>query len=200
MSGDGLTPDVPYEYAAIAPPGSILFTAGACPLDHDGVVVAPGDPAAQADRTVDNLLAVLARHGAGPEHLVRTTVYVVGARGGPRGGVGRGRGAARAGTARRARSSGCPCSATATSSSRSTAWPPFRGRAADRALGGQARRTGATRGRAGRVVAVAGRSSPHAGSITGNRSSRRSNTTWPSARASAAPRQKWMPAPKLIGA
>ena len=80
MSDDGLTPAVPYEYAAIAPPGSILFTAGACPLDDDGVVVAPADHVAQAERTVDNLLAVLARHGAGPEHLVRTTVFVVGAR------------------------------------------------------------------------------------------------------------------------
>ena len=40
----------------------------------------PATTAAQADRAVDNLLAVLARHGAGPEHLVRTTVYVVGTR------------------------------------------------------------------------------------------------------------------------
>ena len=43
-------------------------------------MVAPGDHVAQADRTVANLLAVLAREGAGPEHLVRTTVYVVGGR------------------------------------------------------------------------------------------------------------------------
>jgi enamine deaminase RidA (YjgF/YER057c/UK114 family) len=80
VSDDDLTPAVPYEYAAVAPAGSILFTAGACPLDRDGVVVATGDHVAQAHRTVDNLLAVLARHGAGPEHLVRTTVYVVGSR------------------------------------------------------------------------------------------------------------------------
>jgi enamine deaminase RidA (YjgF/YER057c/UK114 family) len=77
---DGLSPDVPYEYAAVAPPGSIVFTAGACPLDLQGAIVAPGDHAGQAERTVDNLLAALARHGAGPEHLVRTTVYVVGGR------------------------------------------------------------------------------------------------------------------------
>ena len=80
MPDDDLTSAVPYEYAAVAPPGSILFTAGACPLDHDGVVVAAGDHVAQAHLTVDNLLAVLARHDAGPEHLVRTTVYVVGGR------------------------------------------------------------------------------------------------------------------------
>jgi len=75
-----LYPGVPYEYAAVAPAGATLFTAGACPLDGDGAVVAPGDHAGQARAAVDNLLAVLAGHGAGPEHLVRTTVYVVGGR------------------------------------------------------------------------------------------------------------------------
>jgi len=69
---------VPYDYAALVPAGSLLFTAGACPLDSDGVVVAPGDHVAQAERALQNLLAVLLRHGAGPEHLVRTTIYVVG--------------------------------------------------------------------------------------------------------------------------
>jgi enamine deaminase RidA (YjgF/YER057c/UK114 family) len=77
---DDLTADVPYEYGAIAPPGSILVTAGACPLDAAGTVVAPGDHRAQAERVVDNLVAALARYGAGPEHLVRTTVYVAGER------------------------------------------------------------------------------------------------------------------------
>ena len=56
----GLYPGVPYEYGTVAPPGSIVFTAGACPLDPAGTVVAPGDHAAQAARTVDNLLAALA--------------------------------------------------------------------------------------------------------------------------------------------
>jgi enamine deaminase RidA (YjgF/YER057c/UK114 family) len=79
MSYDNLAP-VPYEYAAVAPAGATLFTAGACPLDSEGRVVSPGDHRAQADRAVDNLLAVLGQHGAGPQHLVRTTVYVVGDR------------------------------------------------------------------------------------------------------------------------
>lgn len=39
-----------------------------------------GDHRVQTHRAVDNLLAVLGEHGAGPEDLVRTTVYVVGAR------------------------------------------------------------------------------------------------------------------------
>jgi enamine deaminase RidA (YjgF/YER057c/UK114 family) len=72
--------DVPYDYAAVAPPGAVLFTAGACPLDRDGRVVAPGDHGEQARRALANLLTVLADHLAGPEHLVRTTIYVVGGR------------------------------------------------------------------------------------------------------------------------
>ena len=75
-----LWPDAPYDDAAVAPAGATLFTAGACPLDAEGRVVAPDDHRAQAERALANLLAVLAGHGAGPEHLVRTTVYVVGDR------------------------------------------------------------------------------------------------------------------------
>ena len=58
----------------------MLFTAGACPLDVDGTVVAPGDHVGQAERAVDNLLLVLEANGARPAHLVRTTIYVVGSR------------------------------------------------------------------------------------------------------------------------
>jgi enamine deaminase RidA (YjgF/YER057c/UK114 family) len=71
---------VPYAYGSVAPPGALLFTAGACPLDPSGTVVSPGDPVAQARAALANLKAVLRRHGAGPEHLVRTTIYVVGDR------------------------------------------------------------------------------------------------------------------------
>jgi enamine deaminase RidA (YjgF/YER057c/UK114 family) len=71
---------VAYEYARVVDRGAVLFTAGACPLDAAGQVVAIGDHRAQAERVVDNLLAVLAAHGAAAEHLVRTTVYVVGSR------------------------------------------------------------------------------------------------------------------------
>jgi enamine deaminase RidA (YjgF/YER057c/UK114 family) len=65
----------PYEYSRIG--NGLVFAAGACPLDDDGTVVAPGDREAQAARTVDNLLAALAAAGAGPESLLKTTVYVV---------------------------------------------------------------------------------------------------------------------------
>ena len=69
---------VPYDYAAIAPAGATLFTAGACPLDEAGAVVGPGDHVVQASTALANLNAVLHRHGVGFEHLVRTTIYVVG--------------------------------------------------------------------------------------------------------------------------
>jgi enamine deaminase RidA (YjgF/YER057c/UK114 family) len=70
-----LYPGTPYEYSAEA--HGLVFTAGACPLDEHGVVVAPGDFEAQARRAVENLLAALARHAVGPESLVKTTVFVV---------------------------------------------------------------------------------------------------------------------------
>jgi enamine deaminase RidA (YjgF/YER057c/UK114 family) len=75
-----LFPGVPYEYSSVITAGSLVLTAGACPLNTDGRVVSPGDHTAQAERALDNLVAILARHGCGPEHLVRTTIYVVGER------------------------------------------------------------------------------------------------------------------------
>ena len=71
-----LYPDVPYDYTAAA--NGLVFTAGACPLDEDGRVVAPGDVEAQAARAVDNLLEALAQAGARTEDLLKTTIYVVG--------------------------------------------------------------------------------------------------------------------------
>ena len=68
-------PGTPYDYSAAAQ--GLVFTAGACPLDERGTVVAPGDYEAQALCAVENLLAALARHAAGPESLLKATVYVV---------------------------------------------------------------------------------------------------------------------------
>jgi enamine deaminase RidA (YjgF/YER057c/UK114 family) len=79
-AGGPLFAGVPYDYAAVAPAGAILFTAGACPLDEEGRVVAPGDYRAQARRALENLTAVLHLHGADMADLVRTTLYVVGSR------------------------------------------------------------------------------------------------------------------------
>jgi enamine deaminase RidA (YjgF/YER057c/UK114 family) len=73
----GLFRDTPYDYAAIARGGGLVFTAGACPLDSEGRVVGPGDLEAQARQALDNLLVALAAAGSGPAQLLKTTVYVV---------------------------------------------------------------------------------------------------------------------------
>ena len=69
-----------YEYAAVASPAGLLFTAGACPLDADGAVVAPDDIGTQAGVAVDNLMAVLRMHGSDASNIVQTRIYVVGDR------------------------------------------------------------------------------------------------------------------------
>jgi enamine deaminase RidA (YjgF/YER057c/UK114 family) len=69
--------ETPYAYAAIAPEGGLIFTAGACPLDAVGNVIAPGDYEAQAGLVLDNLFATLAAANSDPKLVLKTTVYVV---------------------------------------------------------------------------------------------------------------------------
>jgi enamine deaminase RidA (YjgF/YER057c/UK114 family) len=71
-----LFPGAPYAYAAIAPGTGLIFTAGACPLDDQGQVVAPGDIAAQMRRALDNLRLALEDCGATMRDVLKTTVYV----------------------------------------------------------------------------------------------------------------------------
>ena len=72
----GLYAGVPYSYAALASPGSTVFTAGACPLDAKGDVVGRGDVPAQTRQALDNLLVTLDAAGCRTEDVVKTTVYV----------------------------------------------------------------------------------------------------------------------------
>ena len=72
----GLAGTAPYAYAAVTDPGRMVFTAGACPLDADGAVVAVGDVAGQARQVVANLAAALEGAGVGLGDVLRTTVYV----------------------------------------------------------------------------------------------------------------------------
>ncbi len=67
----------PYDYFAVAPSGSLVFTAGACPLDSDGRVVAVGDHEGQARQALANLQVALAEAGSGFDHVLKSTVYVV---------------------------------------------------------------------------------------------------------------------------
>src|SRR6516162_8534172 len=71
---------VPYAYASVAPRGSLIFTAGACPLDDNGQVVGVGDVRAQASVAVANLATALAAAGATFADVLKTTVFVASTR------------------------------------------------------------------------------------------------------------------------
>jgi enamine deaminase RidA (YjgF/YER057c/UK114 family) len=76
IRSDSLYTGVPYAYASAAGPGSLIFTAGACPLDDNGQVVGAGDVRAQASLTVANLSTALAAAGATLADVLKTTVFV----------------------------------------------------------------------------------------------------------------------------
>ena len=67
-----------YSHVAIARGSTLVFTAGAVPLDAAGELVGAEDPTAQTNQVVANLIAALAAGGAGPDDVVKTTVYVAG--------------------------------------------------------------------------------------------------------------------------
>ena len=76
ITASALYAGVPYSYVAIAPGGSTIFTAGACPLDANGDVVGLGDLARQTRQALENLLVALDAAGCGRDDVVKTTVYV----------------------------------------------------------------------------------------------------------------------------
>jgi len=65
-----------YAYAARVSGGSLVFTAGACPLDAEGRIGPVGDYAGQAERVMHNLVTALADADSQLEDVARTTVYV----------------------------------------------------------------------------------------------------------------------------
>ncbi|HEY1644228.1 MAG TPA: RidA family protein [Streptosporangiaceae bacterium] len=79
IRADRLYDQVPYAYAAIARPGDLVFTAGACPLDEDGLIVAPGDVGLQARQAVANLAEALRAAGSSLTDVLKTTIYVASA-------------------------------------------------------------------------------------------------------------------------
>jgi enamine deaminase RidA (YjgF/YER057c/UK114 family) len=79
VRANGLYPGAPYAYAAIAPPGSLVFAAGACPIDENGTVVGGTDYGQQAVQMIANLAVALAAAGAGLDDVLKTTVYVAAA-------------------------------------------------------------------------------------------------------------------------
>ena len=67
----------PYSQAVEARGARTLWLSGQIPLDPATGELVPGDVAAQAERVMENLGAVLAAAGAGFEHVVRCTIYLV---------------------------------------------------------------------------------------------------------------------------
>jgi enamine deaminase RidA (YjgF/YER057c/UK114 family) len=70
---------VPCAYASIAPPGALVFTAGAGPLDENGTLIGAGDIRRQAQQVMANLSEALATAGAALTDVLKTTVYVASA-------------------------------------------------------------------------------------------------------------------------
>jgi enamine deaminase RidA (YjgF/YER057c/UK114 family) len=58
----------------------LIFLAGACPLDENGVTVAIGDYAGQAGRAVENLTIALTDAGASVSDVIYTRVLVASTR------------------------------------------------------------------------------------------------------------------------
>lgn|SRR5271157_3721611 len=71
-----LFPSAPDAHAAISPESGLVVTAGACPLDYQGHVVAPGDIATQTRQAVDNLRIALEDSGAKMADVLKTTIFV----------------------------------------------------------------------------------------------------------------------------
>ncbi|MGE0452832.1 MAG: RidA family protein [Vicinamibacteria bacterium] len=64
----------PYSQGVIA--GGLLFLSGQIPVDPVSNEVIAGDIQAQTERVLQNLLAILKEVKLGPEHVVKTTVYL----------------------------------------------------------------------------------------------------------------------------
>jgi enamine deaminase RidA (YjgF/YER057c/UK114 family) len=66
-----------YSHVAIGR-GTLVFTAGAVPIDERGDLVGENDVVAQTERVIANLIAQLREGGATAADVVKTTVYVAG--------------------------------------------------------------------------------------------------------------------------
>ncbi len=73
-SKDAPKPIGPYSQAIKA--GDFVFCAGQIGIDPATGQLVPGDAAAQADRVLKNLSAVLAAAGTDMDHAVKTTIYL----------------------------------------------------------------------------------------------------------------------------
>jgi 2-iminobutanoate/2-iminopropanoate deaminase len=73
-SAEAPKPIGPYSQGVIS--GGLLFVSGQIPIDPSNGQMIEGDIAAQTDRVMKNLLAVLKEAKMGPENIVKTTVFL----------------------------------------------------------------------------------------------------------------------------
>lgn len=74
---EGLAEPPGYTHVAVGK-GSLVFTAGAVPVDEAGNLVGENDVVVQTEHVIANLLRQLQEGGARPEDVVKTTVFVAG--------------------------------------------------------------------------------------------------------------------------
>ena len=73
------SPDAPAAIGPYSPAvraGQLLFISGQVPIDPATGQMIEGDVAAQTERVIKNLLAVLKEAKMGPENVVKTTVFL----------------------------------------------------------------------------------------------------------------------------
>ena len=66
-----------YSYAVEIKAGRTIYTSGQVALDSSGKLVGAGDLRAQTIQVFENLKTVLAEAGAGIEHIIKCTYYLV---------------------------------------------------------------------------------------------------------------------------
>jgi 2-iminobutanoate/2-iminopropanoate deaminase len=74
LTSEAPEPIGPYSQAIQA--GKLVFLAGQVPLDPASGQLIEGDISAQTRRALDNVIAVLRKAGLGPDHVVKTTIYL----------------------------------------------------------------------------------------------------------------------------
>ena len=74
MTSQAPRPIGPYSQAVIS--GGLLFASGQIALDPETGEIVGGDVAGQTEQVMKNLMAVLKEAKIGPEHVVKTTVFL----------------------------------------------------------------------------------------------------------------------------